>query len=131
MNIIVSQSPMHEGEFNPLLSAEHLDAPIPPQDHTSHGRGYWSSFLHSGTQIFPRSHINIFLICVPLGISSQFLQWKPLYVFLLNLFALLPLGRLVSVVVSSMSSHLGHCGGGIFKATFGNTVMVVVSCEIE
>jgi Ca2+:H+ antiporter len=73
------------------------------------------------------NYINIFLLCVPVGILAGALNWNPLAVFILNLLALMPLGELLYVVIGDISYHVGPLVDVLLNIAFGNGVELIVS----
>lgn len=69
------------------------------------------------------------LVFVPLGLvlSHQGQGDNPLIVFLVNGIAIVPIAQIISQSVEQIAEHLGDSWGGIFNATLGNLVELVIA----
>ena len=76
-----------------------------------------------------RSPFTPLLLFVPLGLvlAHHGEGINPLFVFLANGLAIVPLANLISNSVETLSEHLGDQWGGCLNATFGNLVELVIA----
>ncbi|VWU49054.1 cation/H+ antiporter, putative [Hepatocystis sp. ex Piliocolobus tephrosceles] len=72
---------------------------------------------------------NVLLIFVPIGILSYILGCKPIYIFILNFLALIPLSALMGNVTEDIALHTGEILGGLLNATFGNLMEMIFSIQ--
>ena len=85
------------------------------------------SFLESFKVAFYQTHIHYLLIFIPFGIIAGILEWGPVWCFWLNFIAIIPLASLLGFATEELSKTVGTTIGGLFNATFGNTVELLVS----
>lgn len=71
---------------------------------------------------------NALLAFVPLGLVAGSLQWNAVMVSIFNFLAIIPLSAFVSGASDTLAIRWGSLIGGLFNATFGNTVELIVSC---
>ena len=71
--------------------------------------------------------VQLLLVFLPLGIFAGHMEWNPSLVFLLNLFAIIPLAATLSVVTEDLSTHTGSTVGALLNSTFGNAPELIVS----
>ena len=76
-----------------------------------------------------RSPFTPLLLFVPMGLvlAHHGEGINPLFVFLANGLAIVPLANLISNSVETLSEHLGDQWGGCLNATFGNLVELVIA----
>ena len=77
-------------------------------------------------QTLTSNPVNVLLVFVPLGIVSGAVGWNPTATFVLNFLAIVPLASLLSFATEELSLKLGQTLGGLFNATFGNAVELIV-----
>ncbi|KAJ1913024.1 hypothetical protein H4219_005381 [Mycoemilia scoparia] len=68
------------------------------------------------------SYLNILLLVTPFAITSYFMEWNGLAVFILNLVSLIPLANLMGFVTEEIVLRLNHILGAILSCTLGNSV---------
>jgi Ca2+:H+ antiporter len=66
------------------------------------------------------SSFSVLLVFVPLGLVAGIFQFNALFVFGLNLVALIPMALLLGDVTEDLAEHYGDVVGGLLNATFGN-----------
>ncbi|KAI8615972.1 Sodium/calcium exchanger protein-domain-containing protein [Chytriomyces sp. MP71] len=66
------------------------------------------------------------IIFVPLGILSHLLKWGDIATFVLNVFAIIPLAKVLDFSTDELSKRVGETLGGLMNATFGNAVELIV-----
>lgn len=71
---------------------------------------------------------NVLLVFVPLGLVAGNLQWDAVVVLVLNFLAIVPLSAFVSSASDTLAARWGSLLGGLFNATSGNAVEIIVSC---
>mmetsp|Transcript_792 Transcript_792/g.1487 ORF Transcript_792/g.1487 Transcript_792/m.1487 type:complete len:459 (-) Transcript_792:87-1463(-) len=70
----------------------------------------------------------VLLICFPLGILAQFLNWGPIVLFWLNFASLIPLAKLLGDSTEELAAGLKNdVLAGLLNATFGNAVEMVIT----
>jgi len=84
-------------------------------------------FLQTTWEVLKSNYANVLLVFVPLGIAAGIAKWDPVYVFVLNFFAIVPLAALLAFATEELSAKLGQTLGGLMNATFGNAVELIVS----
>ncbi|PGH19870.1 calcium/proton exchanger [Polytolypa hystricis UAMH7299] len=108
------------------------------RDHSYAGRMWyhssdraWTRFPQQAFQLtyatLASSYVNVFLVFVPLGITSGLAGWDPTTTFTLNFLAIIPLAALLSFATEELAATLGQTLGGLLNATFGNAVELIVS----
>jgi len=69
----------------------------------------------------------LILICLPLGLMSEFMQWGDTPTFLFNMTAIIGLAKVLDLATDQLSNKLGQTMGALLNASFGNAVEVIVS----
>jgi len=82
---------------------------------------------HEVWAAYRNSHVDFFLILVPIAIAAGALGWSPVAVFWLNFLAIIPLAPLIWLSVVELSAVMGHYLGGFLRATCVNAVEMIVS----
>eukprot|EP01023_Acetabularia_acetabulum_P031259 TRINITY_DN29392_c0_g1_i5.p1 TRINITY_DN29392_c0_g1~~TRINITY_DN29392_c0_g1_i5.p1 ORF type:complete len:548 (-),score=76.15 TRINITY_DN29392_c0_g1_i5:225-1868(-) len=77
--------------------------------------------------LFISSFLNILLVCIPLGIIADKLNWGPVCVFSLNFCGIIPLALMLGEVTEDLALRFGQVIGGLINATFGNVVELILS----
>jgi len=67
-----------------------------------------------------------FLIFIPFGFLSYFLDWPKWLVFTCNFFSILPMAWLIGKTTEDLASHTGEILGGLINASFGNIVEMLL-----
>ena len=67
------------------------------------------------------------LLFVPITIGAELLKSGHLIVFILSIFAIIPLAALIAKTTESIAEVIGPSLGGLLNATFGNLTEMVVS----
>jgi hypothetical protein len=67
----------------------------------------------------------------PIGCLATLLGWSATTVFVVNLFAVIPLATLLSLATEQLSEYTGQTVGALLNATFGNAVELIVRCILE
>ena len=75
------------------------------------------------------NYLNILLLFAPFAVYSHNNNWSPVYVFLLNFAAMIPLAALLGDFTEEVAAHTNQTVGGLVNATFGNAVEVVVAIQ--
>jgi hypothetical protein len=75
------------------------------------------------------SHTYPLLVFFPIGFLATLFGWSPTTVFVLNLFAVIPLATLLSSATEQLSTYTGQTVGALLNATFGNAVELIVRCH--
>jgi len=96
------------------------DSENPAEIHEVH-----EELTEHGLQSLLFTKMNLMLIFVPLGFMAHFLHWGSTAVFVLNMFAMLPLAGLMGVATEELACHTGQTIGGLLNATFGNAVELI------
>lgn len=73
--------------------------------------------------------ISIFLIFIPLGIASYWMDWSKPIIFIFNFFAILPMAWLIGKCTDDLASHTTQVVGGLLNATFGNIVEMILCVQ--
>ncbi|CBZ49795.1 calcium/proton antiporter, related [Neospora caninum Liverpool] len=73
--------------------------------------------------------LNLFLVFVPLSFWSVLVSGSPLFVFVCNFLALIPLASLLGNATEELALHTGEIIGGLLNATFGNAVEMIMSVQ--
>lgn len=73
--------------------------------------------------------LNLFLVFVPLGLSSKALGWNSAAIFGCNFFAIVPLASLLGAATEALATHTGQLIGGLINATFGNAVEMIMCIQ--
>jgi Ca2+:H+ antiporter len=84
-------------------------------------------FVHGAKEMILGGQLNIFLVCVPLGIISYFIGWPDVVSFILALLALAPLAERLGFITEQLTIHTNEAIGGLLNATFGNATELIVS----
>lgn len=69
----------------------------------------------------------ILLIFVPITVITNYLHLSSNLVFVLSIFAIVPLAALIAETTEAIASRIGPTFGGLLNATFGNLTEMVVS----
>ena len=85
-----------------------------------------ASVLHG---MLIKSYINILLVFIPFAIASNYLDWSPTAVFVLNFLAMIPLAAMLGDFTEEAAAHTNQTIGGLINASFGNAVEVVVAIQ--
>jgi Ca2+:H+ antiporter len=72
------------------------------------------------------SHTYPLLVFFPIGFLATIFGWSATTVFVLNLFAVIPLATLLSSATEQLSEYTGQTVGALLNATFGNAVELIV-----
>lgn len=75
------------------------------------------------------SYINIMLLFTPFAIASNYLNWSPTAIFVLNFLAMIPLASMLGDFTEEAAAHTNQTIGGLINASFGNAVEVVVAIQ--
>ncbi|CAG8491840.1 3818_t:CDS:2 [Paraglomus brasilianum] len=78
------------------------------------------------TRPLKTSWINSFLIFVPFGFLSHFLNWSDTWVFVTNFLAIIPLAKLLVFATDDLSRRTGQTVGALLNATFGNAIELII-----
>ncbi|KFG30573.1 putative manganese resistance 1 protein, partial [Toxoplasma gondii p89] len=73
--------------------------------------------------------LNVLLFFVPLSFWSVVGSGSPLFVFICNFLALIPLASLLGNATEELALHTGEIIGGLLNATFGNAVEMIMSVQ--
>lgn len=73
------------------------------------------------------SNLNYLLICLPLGIAASLLHYSPLYIFIFNFLAMIPLAMLLGKATEDIAEHTNETLGALVNVTFGNAVELIIS----
>jgi Ca2+:H+ antiporter len=85
------------------------------------GQGLKGMFLHPLCSL---------LVCLPLGIASNYLHWGPMWTFWLNFLAMIPLAKILGDATEELAAGLKNdMLAGLLNATFGNAVEVVLMVQ--
>src|SRR5215469_7868520 len=68
------------------------------------------------------------LVFLPIGFLATLFGWSATTVFVVNLFAVIPLATLLSSATEQLSEYTGQTFGALLNATFGNAVELIVRC---
>lgn len=71
-------------------------------------------------------YLSIFLVCVPFGFLSHWLEWSRPLIFTLNFFSILPMAWLIGKSTEDLAAHTNQTVGGLLNATFGNIVEMLL-----
>eukprot|EP01025_Chloroclados_australasicus_P065646 TRINITY_DN8943_c0_g3_i1.p1 TRINITY_DN8943_c0_g3~~TRINITY_DN8943_c0_g3_i1.p1 ORF type:complete len:601 (-),score=50.05 TRINITY_DN8943_c0_g3_i1:230-2032(-) len=91
--------------------------------------GWFSPFsdLLAVRDLFLSSFLNILLLCIPLGVIADKVNWGPVAVFTLNFCGIIPLALMLGEVTEDLALRFGDVIGGLINATFGNVVELILS----
>ncbi len=67
------------------------------------------------------------LLLVPVGIAGKYLHWNGLVVFLLAVFAIMPLAKVLGDATEALTVHTGPRIGGLLNATLGNAAELIIT----
>jgi|Transcript_113833 Ca2+:H+ antiporter len=85
------------------------------------GKGLLAMFVHP---------LCILLLCVPLGIASEYLHWGDICTFWLNFVGMIPLAKILGDATEELAAGLKNdMLAGLLNATFGNAVEVVIMVQ--
>merc|ERR1719281_1530074 len=74
--------------------------------------------------------MSILLVCFPLGIASNYLDWGAPATFWLNFLGLIPLAKILGDATEELAAGLHNdMLAGLLNATFGNAVEVVMMVQ--
>ncbi len=77
--------------------------------------------------IYTHPYFNIVsAICVPLGIMSHLLNWSASATFIINIFAIIGLAKMLDLATDQLSMKVGEAVGALLNASFGNAVELIV-----
>lgn len=82
-------------------------------------------------QVLKTSSVHLLLLVLPVAFMSKTLGWPSEVQFVLNFLSIVPLCSIIEFVTEEISMKLGMTAGGLFSATFGNTVEVVVRSTLQ
>mmetsp|Transcript_14049 Transcript_14049/g.39734 ORF Transcript_14049/g.39734 Transcript_14049/m.39734 type:complete len:513 (-) Transcript_14049:105-1643(-) len=85
-----------------------------------------SDFLHVKEAILS-NWINLMLLALPFAITSHYLAWPAVIVFVFNLISVVPLALLLGEITEDLAIRFGDVWGGLINATFGNVVEMILS----
>ena len=105
-----------------ILAAEaSLTAEAPPRAWApaSDARTVW--------RMLTASWLNVLLVCLPVGVAAGALRLNATLVFLTNFLALVPMALVLGEVTEDLAIRFGDVVGGLFSATFGNVVEMILS----
>jgi hypothetical protein len=71
------------------------------------------------------------LVFFPIGCFASLFGWSATTIFVLNLFAVIPLATLLSLATEQLSEYTGQTVGALLNATFGNAVELIVRYMLE
>jgi len=74
--------------------------------------------------------ISLLLFAFPIGVAAHFLEWRAIFVFWLNFFAMIPLAKLMGDATEELAAGLkSDTIGGLLNATFGNAVEMILMVQ--
>ncbi|KAI9928707.1 hypothetical protein MW887_001924 [Aspergillus wentii] len=79
-------------------------------------------FCHEAKKAWGSCFPHLFWVLPTLGVAAGLLQLNSLFVFVLNLVAVIPLSAMISSSCDELGDHLGDLIGELLSATFGNVV---------
>jgi len=89
-----------------------------PKPPNMDGQGLTAILLHP---------LCVLLVCFPLGVASEFLNWGDIPTFWLNFLGLIPLAKILGDATEELAAGLKNdMLAGLLNATFGNAVEVVI-----
>jgi Ca2+:H+ antiporter len=77
--------------------------------------------------VYTNFYFNIVLVvCLPLGIIAGALHWSDSAVFIINMFAIIALAKMLDLGTEQLSLRLGQALSALINASFGNAVELIV-----
>ncbi|PVG01865.1 calcium/proton exchanger [Serendipita vermifera] len=73
------------------------------------------------------SWLNLLLVMVPVAWAIHFTHQSETLVFVFSFLAIIPLAALLGFATEEISNYVGPTIGGLFNATFGNAVELIIS----
>ncbi len=67
------------------------------------------------------------LLFIPVSVSSHFLHWSPLVVFMTSACAIVPLASWMGTATEELAVVVGPTLGGLLNATFGNATELIIA----
>ncbi len=69
----------------------------------------------------------LFLVLVPVALAGYYLRWTSLLVFVLAVFAIMPLAKVMGDATEVLAEHAGPRVGGLLNATMGNAAELIIT----
>ena len=137
-----------KAEPGPVASINgHVRAPLPQLDSSSlslrpastasiassasHSPQTAASYKKTPVQLFRTiilsNWLNLLLVCCPVGFAVHFANVNPTAVFVVNMFAIVPLAGLLSYATEELSVKTGPTLGALLNVTLGNAVELIIN----
>ncbi len=90
-----------------------------------------AAFSIMGDERFMKSLLKrpfyLLLVLVPVVLAGYYLHWGSLLVFLLTVFAIMPLAKVMGDATEVLADHAGPRVGGLLNATMGNAAELIIT----
>lgn len=84
------------------------------------------AYLRHGKELVFSERISVLLAFVPVGIAVGFLNVGPIFEFILNALAIIPLAVVISSATENLAGRLGDTFGALLNVTVGNTAELMI-----